>query len=430
MEVSPGLRLKQLQKLALTPGLRQSISILQLSAVELEYCIQEEAAQNPVLTAEPPQSRDFGADLYQYAIDTVAQPISLGEHLQAQIRQMTAPVQVKSTALFLAGNLNENGYLAEPLQSMSAALKVSNSTALQALKLLQKCDPVGIGARDLRDCLGLQLSAMGLSADHAAAILDHLKMPDNLGSDRSRNAALLTKQQIADIPKIIANLDPKPAAAFQQSNAQPLIPDLIIQQDGAGLKVELIRSNAPSLHINTSFIKRVANQDPASSDYIFQQRNRALQLIRAIEARSKTLLRVARALVTHQHHFFTDGPSRLVPMTLGDLSLALNLHPSTVSRAMAGKSLSCAMGLFPLKYFLAGPVPLKNSTAVLSDVAVRQNILSLISAEPPQQPLTDATITRILQDNGVDIARRTVAKYRQCLKIPTSRSRRRSKATL
>lgn len=429
MALSPGLQLRQTQRLALTPGLHQSLSILQMSAGELSDYIATELADNPILTATFPQSSS-STDIYQYATDTVAQPISLGMFLDNQINQMSGDPAVKSIAIYLGRNLDDSGFLADPIQVIADTLSADPTIVVRALGLLQGCEPVGIGAVDLRDCLDIQMRALDVERHVRTAILDHLELIAAKNTNALARKSGLKASQIADLPKLISKLNPKPAAAFTDLQIQPIYPDVLVEPDTTGFSVSLSQSLAPSLSINTDLIAQIKNADPLACGYVAQQNSRALQLIRAVDRRSKTLLRLTKAVVTLQHRFFQEGPERLIPMSLANLTEKLQLHPSTISRAMAGKSLSCSMGVFPLKFFLARPVPKLDGKKPLSTFVVQQKIRRLIEDELPGKPLSDEAIVTYLRDNGVDIARRTVAKYRQCLKIPSSSSRRRSKAHL
>jgi len=430
MALKPGLRVRQSQRLALTPALRQSISVLQMSATDLADLIQIELTQNPVLVAE----RDFGprgrAD-YQIALETAVHHQSLSERLRQQITISAAPERTKKIAQYLAGNLTDDGYLAESPAETAGALAVSVAQVDQAVSVLQSCEPTGIGARDLANCLELQMVALGETAESTAFILQNFAL---LADDRPQPAGLQTEQsanELHRLSKVLRSLNPRPGNNEDQPQSQILHPDILVQITPAGIaEIEMDNSTLPSLSVNLAAQTQIRPTDRTTRDYLIAHTAQAQALIRAIEARSKTILRVSQAIVARQHLFFTQGHDFLVPLTQTELAGEMSLHPSTINRAIANKGLACKFGLFPLKFFFGPAIKSLSDDESFSARVIQHQIARIIARETAENTLSDAAIATILRESGVDISRRTVAKYRQCLRITSSAQRRKSKTFL
>lgn len=430
MAIKPGLRVSQTQRLALTPALRQSITVLGLSASELGILVAEELEQNPLLLLEQDRPFQLRTD-YQFALETIAQEPTLAENLRRQITFVSTPRRIKQVASYLAGDLTDQGFLSDTDSAIAEMLGIRVDLVRQAISLLQSCEPTGIAARDLAQCLDLQLVALGETDVTRQLIVENLGLfaDNNWSALRQKSGRSLAELQ--GLARILQSLDPYPAASVEAKTAPVLHPDVRISPlPGGDFSVDLIGSVTPSLRVDQNLFDTAKTQDPASLDYLQSNAQRASALIRAIEARSKTILRISRQVVLTQHRFFTLGHSKLIPQTQAQLADLLDLHPSTVTRAVANKALICPLGVFPLKFFFTSSLNSMTGDNPLSAYVVQQEIRKLINTETPSEILSDAQIATLLRQSGVDIARRTVAKYRQCLNIPSSAQRRRSKRIL
>lgn len=425
MSLKPGLRVRQTQQLALTPGLQQSLSVLQMSSMDLGALVQKALEENPLLSAEQDFAEGRFSD-YSIALETVARPKNLLEMLSQQIAVAAAPEKISAIAQYMAANLTDEGYLAEPPDAIMDQLQASRPEIDQAMTILQSCEPTGIGARDLRECLDLQMIERGESASSRAFVLENLVQISEQDHTALAKKAGTHPTETARLHALLLSLNPTPAADITTRAEQPLFPDLTVQADQSGqITVDLTRSTLPGLIVDQSMTK-----NPAAKAFAAEHITAAKNLIRAIELRSVTLLRVGQALGARQYRFFSDGPGFLAPMTQADIATDLDLHPSTVNRAIANKSLSCAFGTYPLAFFFTKGIKSLSNGPLISAFVIQQKIRKIIAAETANSTLSDDAIATLLRESGVDITRRTVAKYRQCLNIPTSAQRRRSKRFL
>jgi RNA polymerase sigma-54 factor len=430
MAMKPGLRVQQTQRLTLTPALRQSISILGLSTTALDELVAREVEKNPLLVLEDGWQKS-ASDGFQYAVDTVADRPSLIEQLHRQIAVNSSPGKAQKLALYLAGNLTDQGFLSDTPEIIASTFGLEETIVQTAIGILQSCEPTGIGANDLQHCLMLQLTAQGESAENQRVILDNL---DGFANQNWRALAKLTELteiRLQGLGKTLRRLNPYPAEVLEPISFDRQPPDILVSVNPqGGFDVELAGSIAPILHVDQQLHETTISSHPAAKNYIQVQLESANSLCRAIEARSKTILRVSKHIVATQHEFFGGSQAKLVPQTRADLAQSLALHPSTISRAIAGKALECPFGVFPLKLFFTYSVDSITGKDSHSSYSVQQIIRKLIISESDDEILTDERITALLRHSGIDIRRRTVAKYRQCLNIPTSAQRRRSKKVL
>jgi RNA polymerase sigma-54 factor len=430
MAMKPGLGLHQSQRLALTPALRQSINILQLSSTDLAQLVQSALSENPVLTAENEHETAGNVDFIM-ALETVSQPVSRSEALQKQIAVMRAPVLLRQIADYLANDLSEDGFLIESPDETAETLGVQPHMVEQAILLLQKCEPTGIGAQNLKDSLDIQLAAQGVAPDTRSGILDNLAMFAEGNLNTLSKKLSLGKTELENLVGILKSLNPAPGRTALADETGYLVPDILVEPstDG-GFLVNLARSTTPALQVDQSVLNQLKDKDTNTFTYLNDQRADARALIRAIEARSKMILRVAKVIVAHQFRFFQDGQDYLSPLTRAEIAETLSIHPSTVTRAVANKALECAFGVYPLSFFFSATLGATDGETQHSARAIQNRIRKTIAAESAKRTLSDDAIATILRESGVDISRRTVAKYRQCLNIPTSAERRRSKRAL
>jgi len=426
-----GLRVSQKQHLALTPSLRSSITILRMSSLELAEHIKAEMAENPVLIEATPERESPRAGHTPPDISALPQQRGLIEELHAQISLSRAPEIIRNIAMFLAADLSEEGYLSDSDENLAEMLSVSLDQLRQGISLLQKCEPAGIGARDLRECLDLQLAARDIPAETRHLVIGNIKLFSRRDWARLKKLTGLSEQQLRRLARLLKSLDPRPGATAARQTTEYLQPDLRVYTDDAGmLAVELVNSTLPSLQIDQALIRNAGKGDTDTQAFFQSRVERARALIRAVNARSSTLLRLGQAIVENQPQFFLQADGPLKPMTRASLAQMLSLHPSTVTRALAGKALECSRGVFPLGFFFPSALKALDGEGSVSSTEVQQTIRGLVARETADSVLSVEDIVTLLRESGVDIARRTVAKYRQCLNIPTSFQRRRSKRNL
>lgn len=421
MALKPGLQARQTQRLALTPQLRQGMAILQLPAVDLIAEISRLASDNPLLeftqpTYTPPWAA--GPD----STSQIAAPVSMAQNLQQQIAHMPLDPEVAEVAAFLTGDLTDDGYFDSTPDELAHSLKLPLALVEAAIAALQSCEPVGIAACDLAESLMLQLIDKGIDPGVAKAAGQNADLLAEGRWAEVRRHIDLPDHGLQNLAALMRTLSPRPAGDAHQTT-QFLIPEIDVTCDRQGaLTVSLHNSAIPDVRIDSELVSRLGN-DPGFQS----QRNNAEILIGALRFRGKTLLKVATAVVQHQHRFFIDSPDTMLPLTRVALADSIGLHPSTVGRAVAGKALSFNGATYPLSQFLGASLR-HDSGVEISAFTVQQMIRRLVSCEDAGRPLSDDAIAAALTREGVDIARRTVAKYRGCLNIPSSFERRRRKA--
>ena len=333
-------------------------------------------------------------------------------------------------ALHLLDLLDEAGYLHPSLDSVARLLGTDLGRVEAVLARLQQFDPPGVFARDLKECLALQLRDRNRLDPAMQALLDHLPLL------ASRNIAALVRvcrvgtEDVADMIAEIKSLDPRPGLAFDPPLAQPVVPDILMRaQPAGGWIVELNAETLPRVLVNNRYYARVrqATRSKVERDYLTERLHAANWLVKSLHQRATTILKVAAEIVRQQDAFFRDGVRSLRPLILRDIADAIGMHESTISRVTSNKYMASPHGLYELKYFFTSAIPAAGGNGAHSAEAVRHRIRALIDSEPPESTLSDERIVELLEQAGVDIARRTVAKYREAMRIPSSVQRRREK---
>jgi len=418
--LAPQLRLSQGQRLALTPVIRTTLELLRLPAAELEEAVARELRENPFLVrAAPAPDLALSVGAERPGPDVIADSPALLEQLHRQIGLMQIAPDVRGMAEYLAAELRDDGYLESPLKDIAAELGVPLALAQAGLEALHRCDPPGVGARTLAECLALQLmDRAALSrpvADAAVARIEDFAQGRLRGLDAALGLDVATVQRIAAVLPSLAARPVKDTAP-----AQVLRADLIARRDRDGaVTVTLSREGAPVLRLDRRLLKRAGGSDVST-----QWRARGEAVIAALRFRGETLLRIGHHLAEAQHPVFSGQSTTILPLTRRETAAALGLHPSTIGRAVAAKCIDIEGRLRPLSDFFSSPLPGADG-AMVSAHMVRQRIVAMIAAEPPGSPLSDARICADLNAEGVDIARRTVTKYRQWMRLPSSSGRRR-----
>ena len=485
MGFSQRLELRQTQALIMTPQLQQAIKMLQLSNLELCEFVAAEVDQNPLLeqqerAAAPAEAADGGAAAAGLPEDfpgalaeaaehwraeagaegdgsadaagdlagwrggngtayaegrpdldqTASRPRTLREHLIEQIGVDFAIPGDRVIAVHLLDLLDEAGYLQGPIGTVAEVLGCDLARVEAVLARLQQCDPAGVFARNLRECLALQLRERGRLDEPMQLLLDNLPLL------ATRNIAALTRlcrvdpEALAGMITLLKTLDPRPGHAFDPPLAQPVVPDILMRARAqGGWTIELNPETLPRVLINHRYHAEIsqAARSKTEKDYVNERLHAANWLVRSLHQRATTILKVAAEIVRQQDGFFRRGVQALRPLILRDVADAIGMHESTVSRVTANKYMATPRGLFELKYFFTSSIPASRGGEAHSAEAVRSRIRGMIDGEPPQETLSDERIVDLLQREGVDIARRTVAKYREAMRIPSSMQRRREK---
>ncbi len=425
MTGKPTLGLKQSQRLQLTPSVRFALDLLRLPLAEFHEAIQKELADNPYLElagASPlrPPGRRPAMD---YAEVSIAAPPAPAEAIRSQIAIMELDPDIHEIAEFLIGNLDDHGYLDTSVAEVVQLLDVETGRVQQALDALQSCDPPGVGARDLQECLLLQLLDADVPPADAQLLVGQLE-PISRGDWAGVAKATGTPEaRIRDLAAMLRNLSPYPIE-IGQNDALFLIPDVLVEQTPDGrFETSLFAHAAPDIRFDRELSAQARTGGRAQLE---EKKGRARALVGAVRFRNDTLLTVVREIVRHQDKALRSDLTMMRPLTRSDLAATLDIHPSTVGRVIHGKALEFNGEVIPLERFLS--TALNSRGGPVSAFAVQQRIRRMIDAEKSDAILSDEAISLALRADGVDIARRTVAKYRGCLNIPSSSRRRQKKA--
>ncbi len=362
--------------------------------------------------------------------ELLAQPVSLLDHLEEQIALSSAPLAERAMARALAADVDEQGYLRADPDEAAARLGVSPEVARRALTLLQSCEPTGVGARDLAECLALQLRERDRLDPAMEALLAHLPLVARADFKALSKVCGVSAQDVRDMIAEIRALDPRPGRAFGGAEARTVVPEVFLRRGPRGGWIVELNSDAlPRVLVDNAYAAEVlAGAGAETRAYISECRQSASWLVKSLEQRARTILKVAIEIARQQDGFFAHGVAALRPMTLKDVAEKIGMHESTVSRVTAGKHLCCDRGTFELKFFFTQAIAASDGGDALSAEAIRHRIKCLIDRESARKTLSDDAIVTLLKEDGVDIARRTVAKYRESMNIPSSVQRKRLKA--
>jgi RNA polymerase sigma-54 factor len=475
MALEQRLAVKLQQRLVMTPALQMAIRLLQLNKLELEDALQEEMVENPMLeerddrddgvdaTAEPsseaPAEAEETAPEEVNAFDEIniesyfqdyydAQPgtPSMREHrdeLQLENTLADRPTMEEQLAWQLEmshiselemeigqaiiGNLDDEGYLTASIEELQAMGGWPTTAVEGVLARVQQLDPPGIAARDLRECLLLQLEHLEATDTLAYRIVDeHLDLlTSRVHSDIARRCGVRLAEVEAAV-EIIQGLNPKPGAVYATEPSRYIVPDVAVVKDGDVYRVVLNEDGLPKLRISRRYRQMLRSRGELSKDaqeYLQGKLKAALWLIKSYGQRQRTIQRVAESIVKHQRYFLDGGLAELRPLVLRDVADDIEMHESTVSRVVNGKFMHTPQGIFEMRFFFHSALG-HASGAEVSSISVKEKIRKLIAAEDARKPLSDARVATALKETGLQIARRTVAKYREELGIPASKVRR------
>lgn len=442
MRMGYGLWQEQTQKLVMTPELRQAITVLQFSSQELLEYLESEVAQNPVMEMEAPDWTQVARQLREhrekksvreqkeFPIESVIRTNqSLEEYLARQLNLVKTESKEKQLAVFIIGSLDTNGYLTLPLEEIAELKRCGIEEVESALRLVQSLEPTGIGSRSLEECLLLQaLEIRGVRPEVFDIIERHLADVAQGKISKIASALGITTKETQEAIDLIRTLDPKPGRWYSNEPPAYIIPDVIVERVSAEYVVMVNDSPLPRLHIN-EFYRKVLEQtgdgiSKETKEYIHSKLNSALWLLKSIEQRRQTLYRVTQAIVESQKDFFEYGVRKLKPLTLKQIADRISMHESTVSRATAGKYAQTPRGVYELKYFFTSGVSTTEGENASAE-SIKAKMKSMIEQEDPKNPLSDQKLTELLQQEGIQISRRTVAKYREEMGVSSSMQRKR-----
>ncbi|TCP35478.1 RNA polymerase factor sigma-54 [Sphingomonas sp. BK235] len=489
MSLAPRLDLRQSQSLVMTPQLQQAIKLLALSNLEIEGVIAEELERNPLLessapaedapvaapeAAEAPRDEPAGADELVMAGEGAGESLDVdiaaerfddgpsesaaerigdlgpgsgsgsGEAIDfdsfadtseslADVLLAQAGATFDATDLFVAraliDQIDEAGYLRADLHDVAQRLGVPLARVEAVLAAIQKFEPTGVGARDLAECLAIQARDADRYDPMMARLLDHLDLLARGELARLKKICRADDEDMADMIRELRGYDPKPGFRYGGDAPAPVIPDLTVTRARGGWAIELNAATLPRVLVNKSYYSELAGgaQDRAGKTWLAEKLASANWLVKALDQRQRTIIRVATEIVRQQEAFFLHGVAHLRPLTLRQVADAIELHESTVSRVTSNKYLSCARGLFELKYFFTSAIAAADGGDAVSAEAVKSAIRALIAGEG-DTILSDDTLVELLNAKGFGIARRTVAKYREAMGIGSSVQRRRARA--
>ena len=471
-----GLQLRLSQQLAMTPQLQQAIRLLQLSTLELQQELQQALESNPLLeqidtheeidtretqdsetldTADALEQKEMPEELpLDASWDTIYTagtpsgtsgdyiddelPVYQGETTQTLQDYLMWQVELtpfsdtdRAIATTIVDAVDDTGYLTVPLEDILESMgdeEIDIDEVEAVLKRIQRFDPVGVAAKDLRDCLLIQLSQFDKTTpwlEEARLIIsDHLDLLANHDFRTLMRVTRLKEDVLKEAVNLIQSLDPRPGQSIQTGEPEYVIPDVLVRKHNGHWTVELNSDSIPRLQINQHYASMCNNaRNDGDSQFIRSNLQDAKWLIKSLESRNDTLLRVSRCIVEQQQAFFEQGEEYMKPMVLADIAQAVEMHESTISRVTTQKYLHSPRGIFELKYFFSSHVNTEGGGEA-SSTAIRALVKKLIAAENPAKPLSDSKLTSLLSEQGIMVARRTVAKYRESLSIPPSNQRK------
>ena len=471
MAIQQKLHARLVQKLILTPSLQQAIKLLPMTTLELAELLNQEMVENPMLEetpAEPDVPEQAAATEqeqqaeekkkeetwddadYEYFFgeyldegyrprqpqevkelppieNTLSSKSSLADHLAWQLNLQTNDELLRDIGAAIIGNIDEDGYLVASVNEIGALGDWDITLVEKALEHVQTFDPIGVGARDLQECLLLQIRHLGLCGTPTEVLVrDHLRLLQNHRIPDLARALGLEPEEIKQHIELIKQLDPKPGSRYSPAESQYVIPDVYIVKTEDGYRALLNEDGLPQLRISPVY-RRLLDKGGETSDetraYVKDKFRSALWLLKSVDQRQKTILKVATSIINFQRAFLDSGIEHLRPLVLRDVASDIGMHESTVSRVVNNKYMHTPQGVYEMKFFFHSGISSSYGESV-SSVTIKQRIRKIIEGEDQRRPLSDSKIMSILQKEGLVLARRTIAKYREELKIPTSNQRK------
>lgn len=469
--------MKLSQSLVITPQLQQAIKLLQMSRLELETAVRSELEENPILeeseilaqedlertkaaaseteadsekgdanvqdpqkqdefewesyfetNQKQPQSFQGGNEEIMNYENVISTSTSLSDHLFWQVKMGGFSDEEEVAAEVLISAIDDDGYLKVPLADLAAEESVDQALLEDTLTLIHEFDPPGVGARDLKECLLIQAKHLEEDTnDLVNLIQNHLKDLEKKNYEAIARTMSKDLEDVIEMCKIIYSMDPKPGRAFMPNDTHYVTPDVYVYKVGDDFVVSLNEDGLPRLKIS-NFYKNILNGAKSGTDktqdYIQDKLRSAVWLIKSIHQRQRTIYKVAESIVKQQNEFFEKGTAFMRPMVLRDVANDIGMHESTVSRVTTGKYMHTPQGIYELKYFFNSGINSSDGGDALASESVKLKIKDLISKEDPKNPLSDQKLVELLKADGISIARRTVAKYRDILKILPSSQRK------
>ena len=469
--------LKMSQRIIMTPQLQQAIKFLQLSRLELCQTINQEMEANPLLEEVPvdemedrlPEEErkeepikeeplpevtiketirdDFDWEAYISEYNTawassphedrgdmpsfenlIASKTNLYSHLMWQLQLSDLDEVKREIGSYIIGNIDPDGYLKASVDNIIRSTHGSREEVLKVLDAIHEFDPVGVGARDNRECLLIQLHFQGLDESVASKILtDHMKHLEKKRYPQIAKSLGVSLEEVLSAVSVIASLEPKPGRFYSDEETIYIIPDVYVYKIGDEFVIVLNEDGLPKLRISTFYKQALAKKDDLSRavrEYIRDKLKSASWLVKSIQQRQKTIYKVTESIVGFQRNFFEYGPVHLRPMVLRDVAEDIQMHESTVSRVMNNKYMYSPFGIFELKYFLNSGIQSIDREDKVASLSVKERIKEIVRGEDKSKPYSDHEIANILKRSNIDIARRTVAKYREMLRILPSNQRK------
>lgn len=473
MRLGCDLTIEQAQKLVMTPELIQAIQILQFNTQELEAYVSEQVLVNPILEIDPDQGEepgegedpgeresanekeepaefdwtehfkereydDISYQQWQYKSrgaegehtfeQFVSSDVSLTEHLMFQLQFVSMKKSCRLVAKYMIEALDDNGYLTQPVEELAEQFHLTPQKTREVLEIIQGFEPAGVGARDLKECLKIQLRHQKKDDPLLFQVVDHHL--EDIASNRLHHIAKalnLSVKEAQEISDVIRGLEPKPGRQFESVTAtRYVVPDVTVEKIDGQYVVQINESSTPHLMLSSYYQKMLAESDKESniSKFLTGRLNSAVWLIRSIEQRKQTIYNVVSAVVKYQQDFFEYGPKHLKTLTLKQIADEVGIHESTVSRSINGKYMQSPRGVFELKYFFTSGVSGSCGEGISSE-SIKTLIREIVDNEDPRAPKSDQAMVDILKTRGIHISRRTVAKYRDEMHVASSSKRKR-----
>lgn len=470
MRLGYDLTIEQSQKLIMTPELIQAIQILQFNTQELENYVEEQLLTNPILEIAPnaPQSSpestpenppeefsrkneqeidwaehfkdkeyddisykqwEYQAEKDEYTYEQyVSSEITLTEHLLFQLQFAPMKKYCRQVGRYIIESLDENGYMTLTVDEIAKAMNLTAEKVEFVLEIIQSFEPAGVGARNLKECLLIQLEHQGNQSPLIKQVIgNHLQdIADNRLINISK-ALGISVREVQEISDLIKGMEPKPGRQFGSSrDTRYIVPDVVVEKIDDEYVVTVNETSSPRLNVSSYYQKMLIDSDKESniSKFLTGRLNSALWLIRSIEQRRQTIYNVVTAIVKYQHDFFEEGAKSLKTLTLKQIAEEVGIHESTVSRSINGKYMQSPRGVFELKYFFTSGVSGQSGEGIASE-SIKTFIKEIVDHEDPRAPLSDQAMVEMLEARGIEISRRTVAKYRDEMNLPSSSKRKR-----
>jgi RNA polymerase sigma-54 factor len=449
-KVDLGVQQQTRQSLLISHQAIQAIEILEYGQDELEQFLQEQLDSNPLLRLSAPgpsseadisasmefrsSSRSGAAprpaegDDVQPLVETLSVKTSLRDHLREQLSPLRISADQRDLALYLIDSLEPDGYLRAALEDLADLLDIPSSMLEEALHIVQTLDPAGVGARNLRECLWLQLRDQGRLTPPTETLLANLDLVEQGEVDRLARRCKVSVTILGDLLESLRRLDPKPGYRFNGDAVQAALPDILVSVSSDGrVRVEANPALLPRLVVDREYFTELSSQmhRRADRDFLHGCLRQANTLVHHLDQRIQTILKIATEIIRNQTDFLYHGDGELRPLLQKDIARVLGLHESTVSRTIANRYMLCPQGQVPFKHFFSDGVPAQDGEQDIAAAAIRHRIKDLVASETHDSILSDGAIVNSLESEGIQIARRTVAKYRSQLSIPSSAQRRR-----